>query len=75
MFFIRGKALCSLGDCLLASLKLLKPRILIKIFSNQTMGDKVHSRKGNSPAYQLSSFNNILVCNILCILKAIRKLA
>jgi len=28
--FIRGKALCSLEDCLMASLKLLKPRILIK---------------------------------------------
>ncbi len=29
MILIIGKALCSLGDCLTASLKLLKPRILI----------------------------------------------
>jgi len=35
----------------MASLKLLKPRIPIKIFSDQTMGDKVHGQEGNSPDY------------------------
>jgi len=44
------KALCSLGDCLTASSKLLKPRIQkSKTFGDETVGDKVHSREGNSP--------------------------
>lgn len=57
-FIFNGKALCSIGDCSQASLKLLKLRMLKIKKYNQTVGDKIHCQKGNSPDYKLRSLNN-----------------
>jgi len=63
----------SLGDCLTTSLKLMKPRIVIKMFSDEAVSAKVHGQEGNSPDLKLRSSIHYQVKKFIFL--AIRKLA
>ena len=53
---IEGRALNRCGPHL-AVPNLIKLRMSVNIFSSQSVGDKVHGQKGNSPDRQLRSRN------------------